>query len=464
MKVYNIKYKGVIYSNAEVPFIRWSNSGSINLDTIPASIEAINEFIEEDDFLELKMGKRIANIVDDNLIIEDIWEKSIRFDKNDFRSTGDKIVNDDISTEKDYLDNLTMFLSKIIITNENVYNYMKGLPSLFNVGKTYDTTIKLNIYNLIIFNLLEFEKIINSDNIKFLEANLSNPKFKVSEASKLNQVIGIPKFAIKEIKKLKLEEAITGIKELSKTIDGNSLKIVFSFLEKMKIFYTKNYTPKNRIVVIDTFLKDISNILSKGYKVNDLLNYLLKQSFYYNNNEFFIFPANEAMYLKDYIRMCEKYGLKYERYPSQIKKMHDIISKNISALDKNSDELEAEFKKSVMEYQEVEREVEIKLYNEDGTSFKKKYTFIVPTSIKDLIQEGNDLHHCVGSYSDLIIDKKSRVVFLRDSLNLKSSLVTIDIDENYRLVEAKKSFNDDPEEEQLKAINKWLREIKKLKL
>lgn len=465
MRIYTAKYNGEIYSNVEIPFLNWGKINIVELDEIPSSIDKINEVNEDDNFIELKLGERIAEIEDGKLNIKEIWLKTIKFEKANQRSLGDKLEMKDIPNieSEEYFDNFNVFLNKIVQTNENVFNYLKTYPSLFNVASNSKQHFKLNVYNLIIFNLLEFEKLINSDNLSFLEANLENPKFEISEASKLNQAIGVPKFAIKELKDLSFEEAIEGVKILSKTIDGNSLKIVFAFLKKMKIFYTKNYDIKNRGNVINTFLKDISFICERGYKITDLLNYLLRQSFYFNDNNFFGFPDKEAMYLKDYIRMCERYGLKYEKYPAQIKKMHDIISKNIVALDKNSDELEEQFKKAVMEYQEVEKEVELTIKNPDGTTYEKKYCFIVPKTIKDLIQEGNDLHHCVGSYSDLVIDKKARIVFLRDASDVKKSLVTIDIDENYSLVEAKKAYNDDPDDEHIKVINKWIRQIKKAK-
>ena len=62
----------------------------------------------------------------------------------------------------------------------------------------------------------------------------------------------------------------------------------------------------------------------------------------------------------------------------------------------------------------------------------------------------------------MIIAKEARIVFMRDSKDTKTPLVTIDIDENYNLVEAKKAFNEDVDVIHSKAINKWIKEIKSL--
>ena len=55
------------------------------------------------------------------------------------------------------------------------------------------------------------------------------------------------------------------------------------------------------------------------------------------------------------------------------------------------------------------------------------YSIVRPTSPEDVIREGNDLDHCVGSYIDRIIQKESNIVFLRRTDDLDTSLVTVEI-------------------------------------
>lgn len=276
-------------------------------------------------------------------------------------------------------------------------------------------------------------------------------------------MVGLPKFAINSLKEMKMEEYMEPIKNLANVIDGNSLKIVLTFLERGKLIFENNFSGKEKVLrkeKMTAFLTYLTRILERGnYKITDLLNYFLRQSFYSSSKGYFTFPINEAMYLSDYLDMCEKYGLKAEKYPSQLRRMHDIVAKNISSLEHNSKELEDEFKKAVDLYRCVEKEISINLNLDDGSKITKEYVFIVPSCIKDIIEEGNDLHHCVGSYTDKIINKSSRVVFMRLKDNIKESLVTIDIDNHFNLIEAKKAFNEDIDDEQRKALNKWLKEI-----
>jgi hypothetical protein len=158
--------------------------------------------------------------------------------------------------------------------------------------------------------------------------------------------------------------------------------------------------------------------------------------------------------------MSEMYGIKVEKYPSQLKKQHDILAHNVKFFDKLSPVLEKKFSDAVSLYKDVEREVEV-TYPKVGNEIpkKEKYVFIVPTCIKDIIQEGSDLHHCVGSYSDRIIEGKSRIVFMRLKDSPKESLVTIDISEKRTLEEAAGMGNGILTDIQEKALKKWLKEI-----
>ena len=264
---------------------------------------------------------------------------------------------------------------------------------------------------------------------------------------------------------MKLEEFVDAFKELAAVVDGNSLNIILDFIDKGKLIFDSEYSGDKRHLKkekLNSFIKNLTKIMErKNYKVTDLLNYFLRQSFYASTAGYFTFPIDEAMYLSDYLDMCEKYGLKADKYPSQLRRMHDICSKNIIALESDSDIYKKDFEKAVDSYRSVEREIELFIKNHDGTVSKKSYCFIVPKEIKDIVIEGNILHHCVGSYGNKIINKEARVVFMRDSEDVKNPLVTIDINEHFDLIEAKKAFNEDVDDIQRKAIDKWLKEIKR---
>ena len=208
------------------------------------------------------------------------------------------------------------------------------------------------------------------------------------------------------------------------------------------------------------FIENFATVSKKGYKTPDLLKFLMRQNFYYSMNGIFTFPFMELGLLHDYLHMADIYKIKVEKYPSQLKKQHDILAKNITFLDKLSPELEKQFVEAVDKYKDVERKVTVAYPCKKGEVPKTEdYVFIVPKGSKDIIQEGNDLHHCVGSYSDRIINGESRIVFMRLAGKEKESLITIDIAEDKTLIEAAGMGNCALSDIQEKALKKWLKEI-----
>lgn len=466
MKLLKVNYNGKFYSSNKYPFSVDTVKIPIkDVSSIPQDVLDICKFSEDEDYYHIDLGHIIFDLNEEEAVFTEKFSKRVSFNKKTFKGSGDKFVSDDfIKGDDNFYYEFFKFFEKIISLNENISNHLKDTPKYLKVhidtGVLYRTTMT-NFYNLLVFNYLEYEKIITSDSCSILEANLSSKNFSMEEASKLSVSLGIPKFALPIIKDLDLEGSISEIRNISKKIDGNSLKIIFSFIDKLSIIFKHNVPVKDRPVVMKKFLSDISDCLERGYKITDLLNYLLRQNLYFTEKPPFGFPYNEAMFLADYIKMADKYGVKIDKYPSQLKRQHDILSKNVLSLSVDSPELEKKFMASVNKYKNVEKLITIKDKDEKGEDIVKEYIFKVPTCIKDIVEEGTDLHHCVGSYSDRIINELSRVVFLREKESPNKSFITIDIDENYNLIEAKKAFNEDVDGIPKKAIDKWLKEIKK---
>lgn len=65
----------------------------------------------------------------------------------------------------------------------------------------------------------------------------------------------------------------------------------------------------------------------------------------------------------------------------------------------------------------------------------ENFKVIIPHSCEDLIDEGEQQHNCVGGYVDEIIDEDCYVVFIRRKSDLKKSLVTVELDLDFGLVQ-----------------------------
>ena len=131
-------------------------------------------------------------------------------------------------------------------------------------------------------------------------------------------------------------------------------------------------------------------------------------------------------YQKEYIRMCKQMEVPYERFPKDIKKLHDAVSANYR-VKKDAIKTEA-FGKKCAEYKEV------------GIA-SDKYLIRFPNDLADLIMEGSTMHHCVASYADRVISGSSIIFFMRKVSDPDTPYITMEFDRRGELVQARKSRN-----------------------
>lgn len=105
------------------------------------------------------------------------------------------------------------------------------------------------------------------------------------------------------------------------------------------------------------------------------------------------------------------------------------------------------------------------------SSSSGNYKIIVPSSLNDLINEGNKLHHCVGKmrYEDKVIDGDVVILFLRKKDNIKEPFVTLEISrKQYRIMQenglSNKHLKSLVESDELSTVEKLIKtSITKLK-
>lgn len=96
----------------------------------------------------------------------------------------------------------------------------------------------------------------------------------------------------------------------------------------------------------------------------------------------------------------------------------------------------------------------------------KKYSVVSPRCIEDILQEGENLHHCVGSsdrYWERIERRESYVLFLRRSATPKKAYYTLEIEPD-GTVRQKRTMYDRQEadiEDATKFLKKWQKEVSK---
>jgi hypothetical protein len=81
------------------------------------------------------------------------------------------------------------------------------------------------------------------------------------------------------------------------------------------------------------------------------------------------------------------------------------------------------------------------------------YMTVIPQRTRDLVREGEALHHCVGTYLDSYASSRTNIVFLRHKEHLDQPLITVEVS-NEGKVRQCYGFNDD---RQLFCEDEWKR-------
>jgi len=179
------------------------------------------------------------------------------------------------------------------------------------------------------------------------------------------------------------------------------------------------------------------------YDMGSLINYVMNYLKPFENLGLRSNYRNEDAFslLKDYYRMANMIGREVKKYPKYLKSMHDIITSNYNAYKKEYDE------------KLFEKTINCSLEFRD-----KDFAVIVPRTTKEIISEGTDLNHCVGSYVDNIIEGKTYIMFMRNALAPDSSLITLELKGGEKITQAKGSYNRALNEAEMKFLNKYCKE------
>jgi len=137
-------------------------------------------------------------------------------------------------------------------------------------------------------------------------------------------------------------------------------------------------------------------------------------------------PKELLRFQKDYIRMCKQMEVPYEKFPKDVRKLHDAVSANYRV---KKDAIKAEaFDKKCNEYSDVRIS-------------SNRYLIRFPKDLTELIMEGSTMHHCVASYADRVIDGTSIIFFMRKADEPETPYITMEFNRDGNLVQARKSRN-----------------------
>lgn len=347
------------------------------------------------------------------------------------------IDNNPYIEDNELLGILNFLISYIRLSNPYLYAEIEE-KNLYNGGcKAYLKTVVKNTFK-ICRNLNGAEGLFKITKANAARKMLRDDNFELKEAKKLSKVIELPVFALEFMSSSNMPNLLSSFKRIEQ-IDGNTLKMFVDYLTNIKRFGPKTQKEQHYI----NFCENIADLLERGYSFMPLLKYISRQQLY--TKRCLGLPEEIVQLLKDYYDMASNMGINFDKYPQNIEKSHYVISNNYAL--SISPDLRDKFKQLAV----------------DNTHLGVKgsqYSLVVPMTVDDMINEGNVLHHCVATYCKKVIMKETNVLFFRDNSKLDEPLITIELTNDFRLAQAKGSWNQDASAEQLKEINELISKIK----
>ena len=391
-----------------------------------------------------------------------------------------KIVNCDF-TEEDFKDNqyYTYTSSDIDFMREDKIRILRGNRKYNNLSNLYSAIKELSGF------------ISNSLNIEIDDLSLSrlyeNPSLELLYKTKYNVIIP----AIVEDSNsimLNIKNGATSIKGIFKNRNKNQLEEAldlynsysdlpcihkkslaqFLFGEREDFNIAKLYVNLHVTAYKDLTKEDISrkyySYNTPGYNFLNIFNMFkncAKYSSFVKLNNYIIKVLNTGDLgneLEEILKHIEDYYQSLELLnPDEDIRKFDLFPKDLILAHNRAAYLYSIKKNETLEKNFTKRYNENKIMNyEDENS---GYAIISPETSKDLQKEGLSLNHCVGTYINKYIEGRCKIFFMRKIDAKDQSLVTIELNKNNELVQAKGKHNRDITIEERAFIKKWLKKV-----
>lgn len=248
--------------------------------------------------------------------------------------------------------------------------------------------------------------------------------------TKPSQIIGISKPVLSAVMNLN-----------RKTFSSPNLRAI---QEIDAFFKDKPDFTRNIIVLYDLLEGKVSFptlaklFVEEKYDISKLRKYLTDDVYTYQGISS---PGEACIILSDYISLCKRMEVPYERFPKSLKLAHDIAVKNVTII---VNEMERKA------FLEVVNKADYKSLEYEG----KKYSVVLPSSADDIVSEGRRLHHCVGSYVNKIKNNETKIVFMRDNKTIDVPLITLEVRDG-KLTQYRGSCNRQPFANEMEFIREY---------
>lgn len=137
--------------------------------------------------------------------------------------------------------------------------------------------------------------------------------------------------------------------------------------------------------------------------------------------------SRTLMLWSDYLKYCVELGYDIKNtfvlFPKNLKEAHDIAYEDMEKIHQ-----EKKRKEFLLENQKAQRL--LKQYRKQFCWSDDQFIVLVPESLFAIKEEGQNLHHCVGTYTHNVAMGKSIILFIRNIETPEKSLYTMEIRDN----------------------------------
>jgi hypothetical protein len=302
--------------------------------------------------------------------------------------------------------------------------------------------LAINYYAFEAFIKLGFQKVLEKPEVflKSLNKSLPNPNSK-----KISEITGISPKILNLIKsRVESMEDISNTNLFLKKFGNNkfiellsSEIFYFKYLKSIIYILSNGYKFKEFLVYI-TSLKDVY-ICSKSahpvYCIDDLCNYNCKKN---------VKTKEDINYwlkiIVNTIDLSKKLNLQISKYNKYILNEYNLLQQIRNNYVDNVDESDSK----LLEY-----------YNKNVskiTQVDNKFLLTCPKSIKDFKLEEYNMKNCISTYIENVIKNQSTILFLR-TFDQKCYM-TLELNNNNELIQAKKKLNMMPNKNDLEYLSK----------
>lgn len=233
------------------------------------------------------------------------------------------------------------------------------------------------------------------------------------------------------------------IRNYNKSISLAQLNTIKKMEEKIgdqTVNYLQTFGARPECMDI-SFIKMVLDLCALAdLSVNKLYKYVYKEV---PIKQYIINPTEILRLLRDSYEMAKDLGLPFDKNPKHLKRYHDTLMIEYKIIENKI--ISQKFEKNMEERQYLN-------YEEQDN----KYCIIAPKISNELVQEGSELRHCVGSYIKRVSQGQSIIVFLREKKQPEKSHTTIELSPNNEIIQIKRKHNtSSTDQEAIDLVHSW---------